>query len=99
MHIRFGNEFLGRCTLNHHEPGAVIGSLEAANIIANSFCSFKLIRYRFCVGALDPLNVFAVEYGWHGLDASQEIGNGLDIFIPVQDPALCCQPAKVGHFC
>ena len=81
------HEDLGRGAPDHDQAVALVCGLEGANVRANLLGQLQL-RAALDVGPVEALDVVLVEGGWHWLDGLEEVGDGLDVFVAVEDAAL-----------
>ena len=88
MNLGLYNEFFGRGTPDHYQPVAIIDLFEAPDIVPNCLHGSKLRARNFGIGPVDSPHVIVVEHCRHGLDRLQEIGNGLQLFVAVQNACL-----------
>ena len=91
------HEDLGRGAPDHDEAVAIVCGLEVANVRANLLGQLHL-RAALDVGPVEALDVVLVEGGRHWLDGLEEVGDGLDVLVAVEDAALHrCLVGVVGE--
>ena len=66
-------EDFGGTAPDHDQAGAVVMRFEILNVLHEGFGQDHLVGTGFDVGAVDALDVFVVEHGFHGLDGRERL--------------------------
>jgi hypothetical protein len=91
---RLLDEHLGGAAPDHHQPLAAVSLLEVADVLAQRLGPGALAGAGLHVRSLQLLHVALVEHRRHRLDPHQEVGDRLDVLVPVEHAGL--ERALVG---
>jgi len=82
---------------HHHQALAPVLRLEVADVLAQRLRPRTLAGAGLDVDPLQPLDVALVEDRRHGLDAHEEVRDGLDVGVPVQHARVDGALVRVGR--
>ena len=88
MDRRLTNEFFGGRASHHNKSVAIVVVFELPDVAPYRFHRRELAACDLGVGALDASHVIVVEDRRHGLYRLQEMGDGVQLFVAVQDTGL-----------